>query len=239
VSGTRERWQEAQRRVGERAMRAAHRVMRERVEGGTPDGGLSVERLAALLEADPDDRRALEQCATAARAAVPEWGRADPDVGPLRAARAAREHEARTVIDLLMLSGALAGDGPSRVMVPGLWPSTWRALAVLREEGSGRDARRWACAVSAAPLHVVGLTHGAADSALAGAASRLHGLEAMRQGARHVLLTAGARLAHSLDRGEGPASTILRADCEAATRRIEGLDRRIAEAWARGQLGGV
>ena len=133
-------------------LRAARRVVaRAAAEGGgAPE--LSLDRIAAWLEAAPAAGGALEGGGGGrARRDMPE---ADAGTGPA-AARRARADEVHHAVHALRLAGELAAEEPDRLQLPGFGPSTWRAIGILREGDRG-PAGGWAAAVADLPLPDLG-----------------------------------------------------------------------------------
>lgn len=221
-----------------RALAAVRRQVGRRSESGPPDAGLSVEQVSAALEADPADRAMLDQAADARRRSHPPE-RFD-HAPSARAGRQDRAEEARQAVGDLILAGGLIADGPGRVRLPGFGATTWRALALLRGGGAGGPGGRWASTVAAQPAADLGdaappfLRGLRPEPSLTRAAARLHALEAVRQDARHALLSASASLAAALEGGYGDSAAALRGDCDELQARIAQLDAAIERAWRDG-----
>lgn len=221
-----------------RALAAVRRQVGRRAEAGPPDAGLSVEQVGAALEADPADRTLLARAAEARRRSHPPERLEHPPSA--RTGRQDRAEEARQAVGELILAGELAADGPGRVRLPGFGASTWRAVDLLRGGGAGTPGGRWASTVAAEPAADLGdaappfLRGLRPEPSLTEAAARLHALEAVRQDARHTLLSAEASLAAALERGHLDSAAALRTDCEQLDARIVQIDAAIERTWRDG-----
>ena len=219
------------------ALRAARRaVARAAAEGGGPPE-LSLDRIAAWLEDDPDARAALD-------AAAAERTRRDVTVGPAgagagpAAARRARADEVHHAVHALRLMGELAADEPGRLVLPGFGPSTWRAIAVLRDGGTEPE-EAWAAAVADLPLQDLGdeappgLAR-PADPRLGEGALRLLAVDAQRQDVRNALVTAEASRATAAERGNQAGVRMLDEEVGALERALEAADVAVAAMWDQG-----
>ena len=164
-----------------------------------------------------------------------------PEVPPgtgAAAARRARADEVHHAVGALMLMGELAADEPGRLMLPGFGPSTWRAIAVLREGGGGPEAA-WAAAVADLPLQDLGDEappglHRAPDPRLAEPALRLLAVEAQRQDVRNAVVTAEASRATAAERGNAPGVESIEEDLAALRRALDAADAAVAAIWDAG-----
>jgi len=134
--------------------------------------------------------------------------------------------------------GELAADEPDRLLLPGFGPSTWRAIAVLRQGGAGPEAA-WAAAVADLPLRDLGddappgLAR-PADPRLAEAALRLLAVEAQRQDVRNALVTAQASRATAAERGNEAGVRMLAEEAAALERALAAADAAVAAMWDAG-----
>lgn len=209
-------------------------MARAAAEGGGPPE-LTLDRITAWLEDDPEARAALD-------AAAAERTRRDrPGVaagtGPA-AARRARADEVHHAVHALRLRGELAADEPDRLQLPGFGPSTWRAIAVLRRGGSGPETA-WAAAVADLPLQDLGdeAPPGMArpaDSRLGAAALRLLAVEAQRQDVRNALVTAQSSRATAAEHGNEAGVRMLEEEAAALERALEAADAAAAAMWDSG-----
>ena len=229
--------------LARRALALLHREVGARAGAGRADAGIAIDRLAALVEADPDSDAALEAAVEARRRQDPlgPAARAEPSA---RRTRAARLWEARRAVGDLTLAGQLAADGPDRVCLPGFGGSTWRAVALLRPDAGGEASegpRRWAAAVAAEPAADLGAAAPAflrdlrPDPRLARPAARLLLLEAVRQELRHALIEAERAIGAALEGEYADGASALAEECAALSERIAELDGEIARAWDEGE----
>ncbi|MGE0026783.1 MAG: hypothetical protein AB7U07_06710, partial [Thermoleophilia bacterium] len=198
--------------------------------GGAPE--LSLDRLTAWLEDDPEARAALDAAAAErSRREVPEVA---ADTGAA-AARRARADEVHHAVHALRLMGELAAEGPDRLQLPGFGPSTWRAIAILRRGEPGPEAD-WAAAVADLPLQDLGdeAPPGMArpaDPRLGEGALRLLALEAQRQDVRNALVTAQSWRAAAAERGNEAGVRMQEEEAEALERALAAADAAIDTIW--------
>ncbi len=171
-------------------------------------------------------------------AAAAERARRDVPEVPAGAARRARADEVYHAVGALRLVGELATDEPGRLVLPGFGPSTWRALAVLREGGSGPEAA-WAAAVADLPLQDLGEEAPPglarpADPRLAEHALRLLAVDAQRQDVRNALVTTQASRATAEERGNTAGAEILAEEAAALERALDAADAAVAAMWENG-----
>lgn len=217
----------AARRIVGRAIAAAR----------TRPPDLSVAAIAALLEEDDTARAGLD--AAAGERLRSEVADDATFAEGAAAARRRRADEVHYAVDRLVLQGELALDGPGRMALPGFGPSTWRAIAVLRERPGG-EAERLAAAVAAPPLGDLGdaappeLRELGPDPALARAARAILALDAERQDLRNALFTVESHLATAIERGNSVGARRVAADLVAVRDALDAADRAAAERWEAG-----
>ena len=164
-------------------------------------------------------------------------GPAGAGAGPA-AARRARADEVHHAVHALRLMGELAADEPGRLALPGFGPSTWRAIAVLRDGGTEPE-EAWAAAVADLPLQDLGdeappgLAR-PADPRLGEGALRLLAVEAQRQDVRNALVTAEASRATAAERGNQAGVRMLDEEVGALERALEAADVAVAAMWDQG-----
>ena len=166
-----------------------------------------------------------------------ELPEAPPGAGAA-AARRARADEVHHAVGALRLMGELAADEPGRLVLPGFGPSTWRAIAILREGGRGPEAV-WAAAVADLPLQDLGDEsppglHRDADPRLAEPALRLLAVEAQRQDVRNAVVTAEASRATAAERGNAPGVESIDEELAALRRALQAADAAVAAIWDAG-----
>jgi len=212
-------------------------IVAARITRGPEDAGVDLGEVEQRAAGDAEATARLDAAVEAAQTPDMRW--LTPEPPGVRERRAARTHEVREALGLLLLAGDLAADGPERHALPGWGASTWRAVAVLVRSGDAA-AHPWEAAVARLPLADLGPgapapLHGLrAPPALEVPARRLLAAEAERQDLRHGLLTAATRLAAALDRGVHDAAAALADDCAQLSARIDLLDRMSALLWEDG-----
>ena len=201
--------------------------------GGPPE--LSIARIAAALEDDPEARDVLDAAARErTRREIPEVA---PGTGAA-AARRARADEVHHAVDALRLIGELAADEPGRLVLPGFGPSTWRAIEVLRAGAAGPEAV-WAATVADLPLQDLGEEAppglaGRPDPRLGEGALRLLAVEAQRQDVRNALVTAEAARAAAAERGNDAGVRMQAEEAAALERALRAADAAVAAMWDAG-----
>ncbi len=227
------------RAAADLVLAAARRAVAGAVAAGGPEPDLTPDRLAAALEADDGARAALDAAVAERRRAEPPL---DPPSGAARAARRRRADEVHHAAGDLVLAGELVQDGPGRYRLPGFGPSTWRALAALRDAPGTAEAA-WAAVVAHHPLRdlgdaaPVGAAGPAPDPGRERTALRLLAMEAHRQDLRHALISGEAAAAGARERGEERAAAAVEADCAALRIAIAEIDAAVEAAWREGAGG--
>lgn len=214
---------------------AARAVVAACVLADAEDVTFTAAEIAQRVDADPGARAAVD---AAVAAGVWRWEETAGPVDGARARRAARDVEIDEALTDLRLAGELVADGPGRLALPGWGPSTLRAVRALRDAPSGTAL--WEAAVARMPSADLGAAAPAwlrslpPTPALDERARAVLSLDAHRQEIRDALLTAAARLAGMLDRGDDAAAAALSRDCARLSDALAHVDALTASQWAAG-----
>jgi hypothetical protein len=221
--------------LAEAVLGAARAIVAACVLADAEDVTFTAAEIARRVDADPDARAALD---AAEAAGAWRWEETARPVDGARARRVARAAEIDEAVSDLLLAGALTADGPGRLALPGWGPSTQRAVRALRDAPPGGGL--WEAEVARMPSADLGGAAPAwlhalpATPALEGRARAVLALDAHRQDIRDALLTAAARLARLLDRGDDAAAAELTRECARLGEALADVDARAASQWTAG-----
>lgn len=222
-------------RLAAAVLGAARAIVAACVLADAEDVTFTADDVVRRVDADPDARIVLDAAVTAG---VWRWEETARPVDGARARRVARAAEIDEAISDLRLAGELIADGPGRLALPGWGPATQRAVRALRDAPPGTAL--WEAEVArmpsadlggAAPAWLRGLP---ATPELEGCARAVLACDADRQGIRDALLTAAARLARLLDRGDDAAADGLTQECARLGEALARTDALAASRWAAG-----